>query len=325
MLRSATAADIDTVLTLCELRPLPDMPIRGLSGAEITRHRLENYRLHAHMLGQSPDLDVLLATDEGGVAAGFVAVTTGIAESITHEPQTLIFDFALRSDTAPSVLEALLDGAAAFARRHGDEYLVVQLPPGDPHETAFARAGFMLDMVRVAKKVRPPEPEALPGTADKYQVRLARESDHLFILYLSTVSSQNTVPPGRPVDAAAVKERYLQAYMALDVGQHGQAHIFVAERIEDSIPVGYFMLQVAEQADVRPTRTGYVYDIAVHPEHWGGGVSQLLIHHGERQLETLGVELLLGDISAENPRPLMVARKHLGFEVETGRWARRLA
>lgn len=87
---------------------------------------------------------------------------------------------------------------------------------------------------------------------------------------------------------------------------------------------GYLLVKTGFQEPVTGQRLAYIYDLAVHPDHWGRRATQLLMRDVERRLAELGFDIFCGDISERNPRALKTAIKSLGFTLEYRRFGRKL-
>jgi hypothetical protein len=108
-----------------------------------------------------------------------------------------------------------------------------------------------------------------------------------------------------------------------NVAANPEVRALIGERLTDGEPLGYLLLKFIND-ETTGTRLGYCYDIAVHPDEFGSGLSQHLSHEGEKVFAAEDVHVCLGDISASNPRPLKYATRSLGYDVESQTWALRV-
>lgn len=307
-LRDAVPGDLPEVLRLCRERELPSLPVRGISGESRREALLEGYRSRWTFLGSDPDLHVLVEPAEGGLA-GYSVVLTGLHESITGEPQAILYDHAWRD---PAVGERLV--RAAESRARGADYMVAEV---DPADTFLAELGYHLEIVRIARLLDPQE----PGES-AYRVRRARADDKLFVLVLNGKVTPFTLPAGRTLDPAVVASRYMDAYMGLDLAGDPGLLVLIVETV--GTPVGYLMLKLGRCDEITGEPVAYIYDLAIEPAHWGRRATQRIMRDAESRLHAAGVALMLGDISADNPRAVKTSVKSLGYTVEGHRRARRL-
>ncbi|MHB2016029.1 MAG: GNAT family N-acetyltransferase, partial [Candidatus Xenobia bacterium] len=225
--------------------------------------------------------------------------------------------FAVRR---PETLRFLLEEAATTAQRNGEAYLVVQLDPSAEEEQLFAEAGYVPDMLHVCKRIAGTVQTGREAEHGGYVVRPATEMDRMFVLHLNSLCGPFTIPPHRKTDDTEVGQRYLNYYVGLRLEGDPDFRVWIAEH--EGFPVGFIMIKIAPPDPVSGEGVGYVYDIAIHPEHQGRLLSQKLVETAEAWLQSREVALLTGDISAANPRPQRVAEKYLGFSVELRRWAK---
>lgn len=307
-MRDAVSTDLPEVLRLCAQRTLPSLPVRGVSGEARREALLQAYRQRWSFLGSDPDLHVLVEPCATGLA-GYAVILTGLHESITGEPQAILYDHAWED---PAVGERLVRAAERCAA--GADYLVAEV---DPADAFLAGLGYHLEIVRIARRL---DPQPLGESA--YTVRRARADDRLFVMVLNGKVTPFTLPAGRDLDPDEVAARYLDVYMNLDVAGDPRLLVLIAEF--EGAPVGYLMLKLGYSDEITGERVGYIYDLAVEPAHWGRRATQRLMRQAEARLHADGVALMLGDISADNPRAVKTAVKSLGYSVEGHRVARRL-
>jgi ribosomal protein S18 acetylase RimI-like enzyme len=309
--RPAGPQDLQGLLALCSSRPYAALPARGVSGEERRRVLLEGYRNHWGLLGQDPNLQVLVGERTGSLA-GYLVLVTGLKESITGEPLALIYDYA-------GEVEALAGRAVEEAAGRGARHLVLEVSPRQPdEERRWEGLGFRVDMNRIARPLGPPGP--LPESP--YRVRRAGRQDRLFLMWLNTLTSSFTIPAGREGERERIAAAYLDTYAGLDFAGDPRAPVFVVEL--SGRPAGYLMLRLGYHDEVTGHEVAYIYDLAIHPEHWGRRAVHRLLREVEAWLFAHGVRVLLGDVSQSNPRALKTALRALGFELEWRRWTREL-
>ncbi|HEY4001096.1 MAG TPA: hypothetical protein VGO93_19660 [Candidatus Xenobia bacterium] len=319
-IRSATPHDVDTLLSLLALHPWPGRPVRGVSEGARLEYRQNAYRSYAPVFGSVPYVDGWVGL-QGETARGFMVLLNDMTDSITGDPQSQILDFAVPDDAC---LDALLDKALPEARRKSADYVVVELGVDDPEAERLQRHGFIHESTRIARRMTCEPSDEVRRSMEAYRVRPGNASDLMFVTWLSTVSSQNLAPAGRTADSLTVRTRFVDCYLNSNVTGADDVKTLICERLSDDEQVGYLLLKFMTD-EVTGEKLGYCYDIAVKPEDWGSGVSQYLSHAGEKLFADLGVHVCIGDISAANPRPLIWATRHLGYDIESRKWARRLS
>lgn len=186
-----------------------------------------------------------------------------------------------------------------------------------PEEAFFAARGYSVEICRIARRLAPEPPRDGP-----YQVRRATARDQLFVMVLNSRVSPVTLPAGRDLDPEEVAARYLDVYLALDLEGNPCLEGLIAEK--DGLPVGYLLLKTGYTDEITGESLAYIYDLAIDPEHWGRRATQRIMREAETRMHARGVRILLGDISASNPRALKTAIHSLGYTLEQQRWARRL-
>lgn len=256
---------------------------------------------------------------------GFMIVLMVSEESITSEPQSVIYDFYVeRGEYFEEIMDRFLAQAEKWVRSIYNRYLVLEIRITEKHrEEYFASRGFYVDMNRLVRKIETHTFDDLPRQK-RYRVRPAVETDRLFILLLNAQNSSLLVPAGRDAPLKDVQDYYFNTYSSLEITNNPIMNILIAEDIENACPVGYIMLKVATVDAVSEKPLAYIYDISVHRDYWGKFVAQRLEREGENMLVKKGVHYLIGDTSESNPRPLKTAIKTLGFKLYSRRWVKKL-
>ncbi|HEY3999650.1 MAG TPA: GNAT family N-acetyltransferase [Candidatus Xenobia bacterium] len=317
--RPGRPSDIDDIITICRRRPAHQVVFHGVPAEERIEHRIESYRESTATIGSEPKIPVFVA-ERHGRAAGYMALVLGTWESITNEKQAVVYDFGLPVDDAAGCFAALMAAATAAAREAGEQYMIVNLPEIPAEEQLFSDRGFVVDMVRIGKRVTPVPPPGMNATG--FRVRPGGPNDKLFVLNLNTMAAPFTIPPYRDRDELAIGQMYWEAYAELDLSPDNPLlRLFVVEDVATGAPVGQIMIKLGIR-DLDQIPVGYIYDIAVHPDHMGHHLALNLVHEAELFLHRGGIHWLTGDISAANPRPLTLSLKYLGFSIQYRRWAR---
>lgn len=246
---------------------------------------------------------------------GYVTLCVGLIEGLTNEPQAQIYELRARSEEGQ---RALLEAAEDLARSHGASFLVAQLAP-DEEASCYQQAGYAVDIHRIAR------PLGVERPADgRYRIRPATKADRLFILWLIRHTSPNTVPAGRTISAPQMVDTYFRSYQSTDFAGDPELRTLIADHPEKPRQVGYLVVRLGLCEEPDPTPFAYVYDIAVHPDHWGRRVPHQLIRAADPMLRAEGFTTLVGDVSQANPRALKTGLKSLSFQTRSRRWAKNL-
>lgn len=180
-------------------------------------------------------------------------------------------------------------------------------------ENFLETRGYAPDLNRIILPTHPPI-----RSRDRWTIRPARSTDYFFVLSLNSLVNSNTIPPGRDVDANLVARGYHEAYSQLKIGEDPNMPTYIAESGDQ--PIGYLMIKLSPP-EPSGTQAGYIYEISVHPDHWGRRVVDELLSAATRELGPKGVSWITGDVSQSNLRALKTAQKQLGFHLEQRRWA----
>lgn len=144
-------------------------------------------------------------------------------------------------------------------------------------------------------------------------VRDATSSDLRFVRRLAVESILHGVPYGRKVSNAAVQARVRESVKDLEPTE--DVVILVAFHQETSKPMGYLILQTDQVDTATGDRQSNIFDLAVHPRHWGTPAVRYLVREAARRTAAAGLEYMAGEVSAHNRRTYLQALR-LGFETE---------
>jgi GNAT superfamily N-acetyltransferase len=247
---------------------------------------------------------------------GYVSVCLGQKEGLTAEPQAQIYELW---SSQPEQQKLLLQQAEQCARANGSQFLVCQLPPGHRLEAELAEAGFSVDIERIHKEIT-----GLRQPGSVLNLRLARPNDRLFILGLIRRTCANTRPAGREISAPRMLEIFFQSYQSLDFAGDPELITLIAETPGRARAIAYLVIRLGLSEDPDPATFAYIYDIAVHPDHWGKRAPHDLLFRAEQLLKERAIERLVADISASNRRAFLTATKSLGYRLASRRWAKNL-
>ena len=248
---------------------------------------------------------------------GYVSLCLGQKEGLTAEPQAQIYE--LWSGQAEEQ-KLLLEQAEQCARETGSQFLVCQLPPGHRLEGPLSEAGFAVDIERIDKEVT-----GLRQPGGLLNLRLARPNDRLFILGLIRRTCANTKPAGREISAPRMLEIFFQSYQSLDFAGDPELITLIAETPARARAIAYLVIRLGLTEDPDPATFAYIYDIAVHPDHWGKRAPHDLLFRAEQLLKERGIDRLVADISASNRRAFVTATRSIGYRLLSRRWAKNLA
>jgi ribosomal protein S18 acetylase RimI-like enzyme len=319
--------DIDMVISFIEKRTSFPGYI-GYERPEVVRPIIaRSYRAHKSLLDIQALCPLMIAsrsdTDE---PLGYMIMLMVSEESITAEPQSVIYDFYVEpGNDYEEIMDRFLEQAEKWTRSINIQFLALEIQIAQKHrEDYFASRGFSVDMNRIARKIETHTFENTPRQ-NRFKVRPAVESDRLFILLLNAQNSSFLIPAGRGTPVKDVQNYYFETYSNLTIIDNPIMSILIAEEIETMKPAGYIMLKVAAVDAVSEKPLAYIYDLSVHRDYWGKFVAQRLVREGENLLVKRGVHYLIGDTSESNPRPLKTALKTLGFKLYSRRWVKKLS
>jgi ribosomal protein S18 acetylase RimI-like enzyme len=187
---------------------------------------------------------------------------------------------------------------------------------GLPHQMKRKAHGFIRVECQISINILPShlgtKKEGKLVFTDSFRIREMNESDHDFILRLSSRFIEFPLMPWRN------KEKMLEAQIHLSkeslAAKPPEAWIFVAE---DSLQnrLGYIQLAVKTDFFTRE-KQGAILAIAVAKEHEGKGVAKLLMRHAENWARTKGLRQLVLNVFANNNRARQFYQM-LGYQTET--------
>lgn len=205
----------------------------------------------------------------------------------------------------------LIHRAIEAARAQQSQFLSIEIPPDSPLKELLIKHGFQLESHKIV--VPSSDWEAPPSSP--YAVRPPEAADHFAVAVLNSTVLSHTLCAGRDYDLSELTYRSFEDIMRQVARQdEGAAGLILTHKKKMA---GHLLLEInAEQ--------GYIYDLAVEPDHWGGKATQYLMRAGSRLLFQRGIPLMVGDVSASNLRALMYAQRFLGFKVTQERYGLKL-
>jgi hypothetical protein len=88
-----------------------------------------------------------------------------------------------------------------------------------------------------------------------------------FVRKLAVESALHGVPYGRSITNAAIKARVRDSISKIEPNE--ETTILVAFNEENDKPMGYLILELFSVEESTGERQSLIYDLAVHPKHWG--------------------------------------------------------
>lgn len=145
------------------------------------------------------------------------------------------------------------------------------------------------------------------------EIRDATDSDMRFVRRLALDSALHGIPYGRNISNRAIRARVRESIKEIEPGE--EFVVLIAYNKESGRPVGYLILDLYNIEDSTGERQSLVYDLAVHPRHWGTPAVRLLVQEAARRTAKAGLTYMKGEVSAHNERTYLQALR-LGFELE---------
>lgn len=309
--RLAQPEDYQSVVDFRRQHSLPALPVRGITAEMRNQVLLDGYARYWKWVGKDPNFHALLCLEDDNQIVGLLLLVNGASDSITDQPQGILLDFAMGNPQAGNLL---LEAAEAAGRQGKMDFIVGDVSVDTPEvEQLLEQRNYQPDLNRIILLTK-----NAPALEEKWKVRGAQSTDYFFILSLNSQVNSNTIPPGRDADPLLVARGYLQAYSALKVGSDPKMPTWIAE--DDGTPIGYLMIKLGAPDPLSGWGTGYIYEIAVHPDYWGKRVVHALLGAALTQLHTEQVIWVTGDISQSNIRAFKTAQRQFKFTLEVRRW-----
>lgn len=294
---ATTSSDLQDVLALAEQNTYVEWPSHPGSRKETALAFLRGM--------PQADYD-LWVTDS---LTGFLVLQKQVTRAITADRESVIQDFF-----APDASEQkmLLECADDAARSYGSQYLTTEIAPQEEQRGQLLRSlDYKLESHTISvATANNPMPKGSP-----YSTRLAGPGDDFAIAVLNATMLPHTVSAGRETDVGEASFRSMDAIFAQVNRQDDHSVALVLTK--DHQVVGHLLLELTEHR-------GYVYDLALTREHWGGKAAPHIMLAGSKLLWERGIPWLVGDVSAANLRAVRYAQRFLGFSIDCERYARRL-
>ena len=144
-------------------------------------------------------------------------------------------------------------------------------------------------------------------------IRDATDRDMRFVRRLALDSALHGVPYGRSISNSAIKARVRDSIASIVPTE--DTLVLIAFDEESEKPMGYLILELYDIEDSTGERQSLIYDLAVHPKHWGTSAVRHLVNEAARRTAKAGLQYMIGEVSAHNDRTYLQALR-LGFELE---------
>ncbi len=299
MPRLANSTDLESILQLAEDKDYADWPSRGPQ--DPSPAFLLSLRDSAAL---ASEYDLIITEDERDVT-GFLVLRKQLTRSITSDRESVIQDWF-----APQVVEQnkLLEFAVETARSYDSGFLTTEISPSDSRDQELLEAsGFRLE----SHKISVATAECRMPEGSPYLVRPVEPDDAFLIAILNSTMLHHTLCAGRDYDLGELTLRSIGILMEQVSGQ-GPQNAGLALTLDGEM-VGHLLIDFNDQM-------GYIADLALAQDHWGGTAVRHLMRAGSRLLFQKNIPLFVGDVSATNRRALVVAQRALGFSVERRRY-----
>ena len=206
----------------------------------------------------------------------------------------------------------LIHQAIEAAKAQQSQFLTMEVPPDQIQlKELLINHNFQLESHKIV--VASSDWEAPPNSP--YAVRPPEAADHFAVAVLNSTVLSHTLCAGRDYDLSDLTYRSFEDIMRQVARQdEGAAGLILTHKRKMA---GHLLLEITPEQ-------GYIYDLAVVPDHWGGKATHYLMRAGSRLLFQRGIPLMVGDVSASNLRALMYAQRFLGFKVTQERYGRKL-
>lgn len=246
---------------------------------------------------------------EHSTTSARLALRPQLVRSISGDRETVIEH--LQAEDAIGC-QALLERAVESARQHGSQFLTLQLKPEQVElKERLERLGFVHESERI---VMPSAEHPVPA-GSPYSVRDLQSGDDFLIAVRNAQLLEHTLTAGREYNLSDLTFHSMEAMFEQLRRPAEEQQTLVL--IWQGQQVGHLILEL------QPT-SGYISDVGVEPQHWGGKATSILMRAGSTWLHRRGLERMVGDVSASNQRALKFAKRFLGFSLESLRYGLKL-
>lgn len=152
-----------------------------------------------------------------------------------------------------------------------------------------------------------------------FKIRLARPEDLPQIVDLAVEAVTHSISPFRDIPADEVKEFRRRDLIALNDAIH-QPHvgIFMAEAEDTGRFVGHVIIVCGYTESSTGESQGWIFDLSVVPDAWGGGIGQALMRRAEDFSREKGFKYIGLGVTTANTRAVQFYER-LGYIEERKR------
>lgn len=321
--RMGSSEDLPVILKFLEKREHFPAYIGYEEPCRVRQVISDGFTRNREILDDRSEFPSVFARDQEGNELGYMIYMPGVEESITGDRQVVLFDYHVEPGRHWNrLMDHFLEQGRRWALQSGIPYVTVEIMMDRPEQEAcFGSRGFKPDMNRIVKRVGRYSFDE-PRHA-RYAVRNACDGDRAFILLVSSQNSSFLAPAGRE-DMDRLKESFFDIYSGLNLDNDPLLKVYVIEDREKMRPAGYMMIRFRVFDLVSNKPLAYIYDLSLSRDYWGKNVVQRIVREVENRLSEMDIELLVGDVSEDNPRPLVTAVRTLGFKIYSRRWVMRV-
>ena len=149
----------------------------------------------------------------------------------------------------------------------------------------------------------------------RIEVREVRPEEIPWVRELAVRSVIHGIPGSRDIPAAEVQRRADQAFGELESAFRTDPGFRILVAADAHRPLGYLMLDLNHREASTGETQALIRDLAVEPAAWGSRAVHALVRQAARLAYQHGLRYLVGEVTAANQRPLVVAQR-LGFVIE---------
>jgi len=149
----------------------------------------------------------------------------------------------------------------------------------------------------------------------RIEVREVRPEELPWVRELAVRSVIHGIPGSRDIPATEVQRRARQAFGDLEDAFRTDPGFRILVAVDLDRPLGYLMLDLAHREASTGETQALIRDLAVEPAAWGSQAVHALVRQAARLAHQHGLRYLVGEVTAANRRPLVVAQR-LGFVIE---------
>jgi len=166
-----------------------------------------------------------------------------------------------------------------------------------------------------SQRAKPRGVSLADGPPRRIEVREVRPEELCWVRELAIGSVVHGIPASRDISAAEVQRRAHQAFDSLEAAFRTDPAFHILVAADPDRPLGYLMLDLDHREASTGEAQALIRDLAVDPAAWGSRAVHALVQQAARLAYQHGLRYLVGEVTAANRRPLVVAQR-LGFVIE---------